>query len=184
MSEKVTQVMNFTGYSMWRIHKSIWVGFLLVVITLMPVLSRGPWKKSLIESGFKPAELLEESEEGPDFIVIYSMNDCMLCLFEVEQWNRIHHELSGLVQVRAFVTEDNQDHQSFLAENEVPFKVSQHDAFIESVRTYLNRFDLELRTPVKFLVDGDGTVLFHEFGEKDMTKQALLPERIKALLEK
>jgi peroxiredoxin len=140
-------------------------------IDKMKVLSK-PFK--FIDEGF----YIDEEKRGLNRVVIlFTTNDCSLCLFEARYWGLAYDKFRDKLVIIG-ITTGGKKVDDFASEYNLRFKIYRDTKLFEMVCRYIRQKRISCITPLKFFISNENKVIAIEGGIKNEAEQTLFAERV------
>jgi len=136
-----------------------------------------------------PIEFIQETlydhganKNNDRLIILFTLEDCSLCLFEAEYWGAAHG--SHDVQLNMIgITQELDDNilSEFITEYGLHFPIARNGGLFEFIVDYLYENEFSLVTPIKLFVNSKNELIAIEGPTKNIEAQKNFPERIAAV---
>ena len=110
-------------------------------------------------------------------LILFSADDCPICLFEAEYWEEVHRESPG-IQVIGLTNGSADFCDKFIQDTGIRFPVYRHPALFRAVLERTLTIHPRGQTPLKLLLDENRSVIYAESGTKDVERHQSLRRRI------
>lgn len=117
--------------------------------------------------------------------ILFSLNDCPLCLYEAEFWGKTQQKYNKNLTVIGITNETNELKLSqFIEEYKLDFKIYRSVSLFNDIITFMKNEGFILNTPIKLFINKRNEIIAIEKGTKDISTQRLFTSRIQQIFIK
>ncbi len=115
-------------------------------------------------------------------VILFTLEDCPICLFEARYWAQVAEEFKDKVAVVG-ITKPDLDIKNFINEYGIKFKILEDANLFEKICNLLRSQGFKCITPIKMFINSNNKVIAIEGGTKIEAEQRLFKERVNGFLE-
>lgn len=117
-------------------------------------------------------------------IILFTLMDCPICLYESEYWGLAAKEYRENLSVVGITKQSNEDKlNEFINEYGLTFPIYVDNDLFQSIEYYLKKNNFVFATPVKLFIDNNYNLVAVEGGTKEINKHSLFLKRVEKVLE-
>jgi len=124
-----------------------------------------------------------QSQTKSKLLIMFTLNDCPLCLFEAQNWGIAAEKLKDNVDFIGVTKDDTTNNKisDFIDEYKLNFVIYRNRKIFNELKTLLSSNGYNYNTPLKLFINKNCKIMAIEKGTKNLEKQKMFVNRVRSI---